>query len=195
MTKHKAVSPKQTNKKNWHSLSRKHLWGHLVPLGFSLKPRSSKPPSTIEHYSTTFSSSDTLFEMVLPHVLTDCLRFIGQSYFWISCCHPSAPAQSHWAQPLRTLFQCQQKLGMRMDCVAAALLFCSQEGWQWWWGATKDTCAQVPTRVEGFLKPSRVLRDRGRGQHRVLVYCCHCNLQTRRKYSKILYILWEAPNY
>lgn len=63
-------------------------------LGFSLKPHSSKPPSTIERDSTTCSSSDTLLELVLHHVLTDCLRLIGQSYFWISCCHPSAPAQS-----------------------------------------------------------------------------------------------------
>lgn len=118
MTKHGAVSPKQ---KNWHSLSRKQLWCHLVLSGFSLKPHSSKPPYTAERYFTTFSSYDTLLEMVLHHVLTDCLRYrtvLFLDQLLSSICSRTVNSTEHnpWEHS-----ECQQKLGMRVELCSCCL--------------------------------------------------------------------------
>ena len=137
MTKHGAVSPKQ---KNWHGLSRKKLWCHLVPLGFSLKPHSSKPPYMAERYFTTFSSYDTLLEMVLHHVLTDCLRYrtvLFLDQLLSSICSRTVNSTEH--NPWEHSFNASRSSAWGCTCVAAASLFCSQEGWGWWSSATKDT--------------------------------------------------------
>ena len=83
---------------------------------FSLKPHSLNSPYMIECYFTTLGSSDTLLATVLYHVLQIFLDLQDSPISGaVSCCHPSAAAQSIQRSTLSTTSMSAEGLRLRME--------------------------------------------------------------------------------
>lgn len=123
----------------------------------SLKPPSSKPPYMTERYFTTFRSYDTLLEMVLHRVLTDCLRYKGSPISGSAAViHLLPHSPILLSTTLRNTISMPAEAQREMELCSCCLAVLFPGGLARWWSVPWNTCPSTSRSCGGVPKPSKV---------------------------------------